>query len=216
MRAVLVLFILLLASSPALADTIYGKVYRWDTLEPVRAVVSIKNGIEQRMVAEDGNYSFDIEPGNYTIIARSGDLVAVEHVTVKGKILYDLILFPDLDVLNPEEIPELPEIEETSGADYSWLAIAFSLAGIFGIYYLKRKRKSGVEVGEEIEVLPEDLKKVLELIKSEGGRITQKELRKKLGFSEAKVSLIVADLERRGLVEKVKKGRGNIIFLKTP
>ncbi len=216
MRAVLVFFILLLASSPALADTIYGKVYRWDTLEPIKAVVSIKNGVEQKMVAEDGNYSFDIEPGNYTIVARSGDLVAVEHVTVKGRILYDLILFPELDVLNSEEIPELPEIGETSEADYSWLVITISLAGIFGIYYLKKRRKSRVEVKEEIEILPEDLKKVLELIKSEGGRITQKDLRKKLGFSEAKVSLIVADLERRGLLEKVKKFIGNIIFLKAP
>jgi len=65
-----------------------------------------------------------------------------------------------------------------------------------------------------LEELPDDLKEVLEILKSEGGRITQKELRKRLGYSEAKMSLIVADLERRGLVEKIKKGRGNVIFLK--
>ncbi len=62
--------------------------------------------------------------------------------------------------------------------------------------------------------MPEDLRRAVEIIKKEGGRITQKELRKRLGYSEAKVSLIIADLERRGIVEKVKKGRGNIIFLK--
>ncbi|MGM0771995.1 MAG: helix-turn-helix transcriptional regulator, partial [Halobacteriota archaeon] len=35
----------------------------------------------------------------------------------------------------------------------------------------------------------------------------------KLSYSEAKVSLIVSDLENRGLVEKFKKGRGNIIII---
>ncbi|MEM4156105.1 MAG: MarR family transcriptional regulator, partial [Archaeoglobaceae archaeon] len=104
--------------------------------------------------------------------------------------------------------------EEISEEDYSLLVIILSLTGILIIYTLKRR--FGVEKREEIELLPEDLRKVLEVIKTEGGRITQKELRRKLGYSEAKISLIIADLERRGLVEKVKKGRGNIIFLKTP
>jgi len=40
--------------------------------------------------------------------------------------------------------------------------------------------------------------------------LTQKELRKKLPWSEAKVSLIVSDLEDRGLIKK-KKERGNIL-----
>lgn len=203
---------MLLASSTALADTLYGKVYRWDTLEPVKAVVSIKNGVEQRIVAENGSYNFELEPGNYTVIARSGNLVAIENVTVKGKVLFDLVLFPEIEVVEPP--PEIPEFRE-AGEDYSLLAIALSLAGIIGIYALKR-RYGTEKQREDVEVLPEDLRRALELIKAEGGRITQKELRKRLGYSEAKVSLIIADLERRGLVEKVKKGRGNIIFLKTP
>ncbi len=74
------------------------------------------------------------------------------------------------------------------------------------------------EVKEEPEkgvpCLPEDLVKVLDEIVKAGGRITQKELRKKLGYSEAKVSLILTDLERRGYIEKVKVGRGNVVFLK--
>ncbi|WP_048085772.1 helix-turn-helix transcriptional regulator [Archaeoglobus veneficus] len=64
------------------------------------------------------------------------------------------------------------------------------------------------------EELPDDLVEVIEVLRKEGGRLTQKELRKRLGYSEAKMSLIVADLERRGIIEKVKKGRGNIIFLR--
>ncbi|WP_233083812.1 helix-turn-helix transcriptional regulator [Methanococcoides orientis] len=69
-----------------------------------------------------------------------------------------------------------------------------------------------VDVGGEIP-LPSDLQEVLDIIRSSGGRITQKDLRSKLSYSEAKVSLLVSDLENRGLVEKFKKGRGNIIII---
>ena len=45
--------------------------------------------------------------------------------------------------------------------------------------------------------------------------MTQKDLRARLNCSEAKVSLMITDLEDRGLVHKVKKGRGNIILLRS-
>ncbi|MEA1905427.1 MAG: winged helix-turn-helix transcriptional regulator [Euryarchaeota archaeon] len=72
------------------------------------------------------------------------------------------------------------------------------------------------EVSEESgeSDLPPDLKEVLLVIRDGGGRITQKELRARLKYSEAKVSLMITDLEDRGVVKKVKKGRGNIIILK--
>ncbi len=59
--------------------------------------------------------------------------------------------------------------------------------------------------------LPQDLKELLDLIRASGNRITQRELRKKSPYSESKVSLMLSDLEERGLVEKFKRGRGNII-----
>ena len=59
--------------------------------------------------------------------------------------------------------------------------------------------------------LPDDLKEILNLIRANGNRITQRELRKKSPYSESKVSLMLSDLEERGLVEKFKRGRGNII-----
>ena len=73
---------------------------------------------------------------------------------------------------------------------------------------MKEKTEKGVPS------LPEDLAKALDEIVKAGGRITQKEMRRKLGYSEAKVSLILTDLERRGYIEKVKVGRGNVVFLK--
>jgi uncharacterized membrane protein len=53
---------------------------------------------------------------------------------------------------------------------------------------------------------------VLKLI-TQQKRITQKEIRKEVPLSEAKISLIIAGLEAKGTIKKVKKGRGNIIFL---
>jgi len=60
-----------------------------------------------------------------------------------------------------------------------------------------------------------DTLKAIEILKNYGGRLTQKELREKMPeYGEAKVSLIVAELEQMGVVKKFKKGRGNIIVLK--
>jgi uncharacterized membrane protein len=43
-------------------------------------------------------------------------------------------------------------------------------------------------------------------------RVTQKEIRKSFPMSEAKISLIITDLESQGKVRKIKKGRGNVII----
>lgn len=60
--------------------------------------------------------------------------------------------------------------------------------------------------------LPDDLSELYDLILKKGGRTTQKEIRKDAKYGEAKVSLMLADLEDRGLVKKIKKGRSNIII----
>ncbi|MDQ1275927.1 MAG: hypothetical protein QG610_1502 [Euryarchaeota archaeon] len=62
--------------------------------------------------------------------------------------------------------------------------------------------------------LPTDLQEIMDIIRGQGGRITQKDLRSKLKYSEGKVSLMLADLERRELIEKFKRGRGNIVILR--
>lgn len=63
------------------------------------------------------------------------------------------------------------------------------------------------------QLLPQDCREVLAIIEKNGGRITQLDLRRLLPYSEAKVSLIISDLESRGLLKKIKKGRGNVLIL---
>ena len=63
-----------------------------------------------------------------------------------------------------------------------------------------------------MDKLPRDLKEIIEILESLGGRMTRKDLGTRLNCPEAKVSLMITDLEGRGLVHKVKKGRGNVIL----
>ena len=61
--------------------------------------------------------------------------------------------------------------------------------------------------------VPADLQEILDILKSHDGRMTQKDMRKRLKYSEGKVSLMLLDLEKRGKIQKFKKGRGNVLFL---
>ncbi|WP_290597124.1 helix-turn-helix transcriptional regulator [Archaeoglobus sp. UBA230] len=222
MKKLLLVALLSVLILPSGAVEIYGKIYRWDTLDVVNnVVVEIKDDNVQRMVSEDGTYSFNVPPGNYTIVAYAGEYMTVENVSVFNSTRFDLILFPKLEEF--QEIPDFPVVEEGE-IPYHLIAVLISGVILAVLLVLKLRSKADREfelAGQpyedndiRLETLPEDLAEVVEIIRREGGRVTQKELRKKLGYSEAKMSLIIADLERRGIVEKVKKGRGNIIFLK--
>lgn len=58
-----------------------------------------------------------------------------------------------------------------------------------------------------------DLREVLDIIRGHRGRITQKDLRSRLNYSEVKVSLLLSELEKRGVIKKLKHGRENIVIL---
>jgi len=59
-----------------------------------------------------------------------------------------------------------------------------------------------------------ELAQVIGILRNAGGRMTQKELREKLPHSEAKTSLLVAELEDSGMLKKFRHGRGNILVLR--
>jgi uncharacterized membrane protein len=54
--------------------------------------------------------------------------------------------------------------------------------------------------------------KILEILNKEQGRTTQKEIRKHIPYSEAKISLVLSELEDEGKIKRIKKGRTNIII----
>jgi len=92
----------------------------------------------------------------------------------------------------------------------------------------EEKTKKEIKLGKEekktatkVEVKPkkeekepdEYYDKVLTMLKNHK-RMTQKEIRKEIPLSEAKISLIITEMEHKGIVQKIKKGRGNVIVLK--
>ncbi|AIY90113.1 helix-turn-helix transcriptional regulator [Geoglobus acetivorans] len=227
MKKILVILALLLITSTASGAKIQGTVFSWETFEPLKnVIITINTTPQQRIVSEDGNYMFEVSPGIYSIEVYHYDditLYANETVVVEqnGTYRIDILAYPlveELDRNMSEELNLEFNVEDgriQSNSGYYWIGGVLLIAVLFaGAYVLKRRASEEVHELVPQESLPEDLGEIVEIIRQAGGRITQKELKKKTGYSDAKISLMLADLERRGIVEKVKKGRGNIIFLK--
>lgn len=224
LKKVPLLFVLL--TSISLASSLYGTIYTWSDLEPLQnAIVYVNSTPAQQLVSKEGNYSFRLEPGYYKIMAKyyennSLALEAEEEIVIQadGDYVLDLIMFPSIDLGESFFNETGPQLDESIFDEQDDLItiILFSIALTFVILLVAAKL--GLRPKEEARTppevkpkrLPRESKQVLDIIKSEQ-RLTQKELRKKLPWSEAKVSLVIADLEERGLIKKIKKGRGNII-----
>ena len=255
---------LLVLCSFAGAATVSGTAFEWYTLEPQEnTIVEINTVPRQVLVAESGQYSFDVPAGDYNIIAEYFEnnrlkYMARETVQVKGdgNFTLDLILFPALDdedylfddfnqLTFPADsnngVPQ-PKGIELSQAALAVIAFILIMAGIiiaakklvkkttgletenigieqktkmqYGMLSTPEAEKSAAPVASQKNA-DKDTLKAIEILKNYGGRLTQKELREKMPeYGEAKVSLIVAELEQMGTVKKFKKGRGNIIVLK--
>ncbi|MGQ9788949.1 MAG: helix-turn-helix transcriptional regulator [Candidatus Hadarchaeaceae archaeon] len=213
---------------------VHGTVYYWYNLEPLKnSIVEVNSTPVQIFVAKNGEYAFNLLPGTYVIKAsyyRDNILLyyAEENLTLLeggGEYIVDLIAFPvfeDIEIVDETNL--VPSIE-TQESENIWMIIAAAAGSIILIsvliFYLKKLRKKLSETKveptrETIKYvgLPADLQEIIDKVKESDGRITQLELREKLPYSEAKVSLMLTDLESRGLIRRIKKGRGNIIILK--
>ena len=159
-----------------------------------------------------------------------------ENITIvdDGDYVIDLVLFPVLE--NEEEVVDMSNLI-TENNRFSFLGLLiWSLVAIVVIivfFYLFYKFKSSPAgwfenrkpnddgakpvTGKYVQdgLVEKDLKEdILQYISQNGGRVTQKDIRRKFPSSEAKISLVLTELEHKGSIEKIKKGRGNIIILK--
>jgi uncharacterized membrane protein len=230
MRKGLIIFIVfILMSSFSYSATIYGTVYDLGLEKAQNAKVEINTNPKQVMIASNGTYSFDVPNGKYSIkafVMQRHNIISFvqENITVSqdGRYVLDLILFPEI-----EEGLEDPELEVNEVIDgngkmmYLILGLLLVLLVIFALvarklYKKEEKTEEKLEEAEHKleEVLESELSAVVSIIKREGGRTTQKDIRKQIPLSEAKISLMIAELEHKGVIEKIKKGRGNIIILK--
>lgn len=86
---------------------------------------------------------------------------------------------------------------------------------VFELFLYKRWMNAGpkedVRYEPQGKELDEEAEKVLKAIEGFEVRVSQKELRQALNYSDAKLSLILTELEHTGKIKKFKRGRGNII-----
>ena len=210
------LLIVITLTSAVSAATIQGSIYNLELDRVQDTIVEIDTDPQQTYVAKNGTYSFHVPAGTYILKAkmiRDREVIeAVEEnitVTQEGTYVLDLILFPFIDPeeleLNISDIEIEEEIFEKEGMSIE-LIIGIVILILVAIFFMKPRKK-------QEELSDEEEEKILNIIKDHK-RITQKEIRKLSPLSEGKISLIIADLESKGKIRKIKKGRGNIIILK--
>ena len=215
-KHVLIYFALgLMLANIANAATVYGTVYDLSLKKISNARVEINTVPKQFIIAQNGTYSFNAPNGDYTLKAqlmqKNTAVASVqENITIQQEGLYalDLILFPDVEEgIEDANIDLNANIMNENNKNYtSIIIIIFIILAFIGIIYFVKFKKKNDEYA--------DLEQIIRIIRQENGRTTQKEIRKQVPLSEAKISLMIAELEHKGIVEKIKKGRGNIIILK--
>ena len=136
-----------------------------------------------------------------------------EHRTMKGQEIYfyqgtDFIRDVEEELLN-EDI-DIVDLNEDTNFMQIFIIVVFVLflVTIGIVFYIKRKKPKKTELDEDLT------EKVLDFIKKNNGRVTQKEIRKNFAYSEAKISLVISELEHKNKIEKIKKSKGNIIILR--
>lgn len=202
---------------------VHGDIIKSQNDDSTKTLIRIEGKFTYQMITKNSNYSIFLPDGEYTLQSQgiSNDGQIVSSVSNKLNIGAD-----------DQRIDLLLKKEDTTQY-YIVIIIAILIAAI-AIWKMKSKtinsqtqqkqiiQTQTEEIEEVIEEttpienskkneLDEDAKKVIAIIESNEGRITQKELRQTLGFSEAKLSLIVSELESMQIVKKFKRGRGNIV-----
>ncbi len=200
----LIILIITALISCAQAATVYGNIYSWSDFEKPLAKYYRNNVLD---------------------LAEEEQIQIMEN---EGKFNIDLLLFPptdpELEYLGDINLSSNMEIKDESNLTSYLIVFLFLIAAAFATYFRPWKKKTPVSeaVSEPIaqqptampktKELPEDLHDLYALIMKKGGRVSQKELRGEMKCSEAKVSLMLDDLEDRGYIKKIRKGRSNIII----
>jgi uncharacterized membrane protein len=205
MRILGILLLISLISNVVSGITITGTIYDYELTPVQRALLEVNTTPTQQFVITNAQYKIDLPNGEYTFTATipGTDLIAQENITIQANGTYniDLIMFPSFSDEN-ELIDAAEELEGYSTTEFA-IIIVVSIILLTLLYLRKRPNK---------ELAP-DLQDVLNIITKER-RINQKELRKILPYSEAKISIMLAELEQKNAIKRIKQGRGNIIILK--
>ena len=227
---------LLLTLPLSLGAVVQGDIYDAGLNPLSKVIVTIDTHPAQQKVAKNSSYSFFVAPGNYTIEARYYEQNWLKYyleqpvtVTQEGNFVVDLILWPNLSeeeqlynetLINGKDDTDSIDFEENDSSrisgSYVLPIILFMLLVVamtaYRVYRSRHHQHSQQQIQHHSLEQDSSYSQVLHLIQ-EHKRITQKDIRKAVPLSEAKISLIITELEEKGIVKKIKKGRGNIILL---
>lgn len=238
----LLLIGILLNGANANAALIRGTIYDLSLEKESNVIVQINTTPKQTFVSKGGDYQFYVDNGNYELFARTEISEANESITIanNGNYTLDIILDGSADYepinysfeeynLSKDMSQDTIDSNQNISQEYLKKYLLYYILTVFLLlilvyfgYTLSVKSKNGathsVIHGASKEhpdrELDEYESKILSIIKKEK-HVTQKDLRREIPLSEAKISLILSALEHDGRIKKIKKGRGNIIlFLK--
>ncbi len=205
------------------------------TIDTTPAQTKVSKDGTYSFEAGDGTFELHAEYRENGIILQRVE----QSITIQGEGTYtiDLIMLPDLGDVPQEPLPneekELTIWDQLVAGPLAWLLLLGIVlaAGGFAVVNTRRnvwkakkdshEKKENDDVKQENEETPPpkeiELDKyayeIIDHLKRGGNRLTQKELREKVTIGEAKVSLVVSELESEKIVKKIKKGRANIIVL---
>ena len=151
-----------------------------------------------------------IELNNVTKI-----LLVILIIAISYFIIF-LILRPFL-IAQPTSMAEMMNrvmggsLVETSNSLIS-LIIALIIGIIISFYIFKDKSKERDEFSIIRKALSDDEKRILDEIKK-AGKITQDSLRFRLDWSKAKVSTILTNLDKKGIIQRQRTGKTYNIHL---
>ncbi len=201
----IILILVALVMPLTLAAQLQGNIYN-NYLKPSKAIVEINTKPIQKLVVNN-NYKFNVPLGTYTIKAYYNNLKTEENITITKEGIYnlDLIMFPTFEEEESLYNFDIDIEYEKKSYWYIYLIVIGIILIIVSCFIPKKK------ITKEEDPLTKEL---LDFIKEKDGRVTQKEIRKKFPLSEAKISLILTELEHNKKIKKIKKGRSNIIILR--
>lgn len=93
-------------------------------------------------------------------------------------------------------------------------AVLIVLISLIYIIFNRSSKTKKVEIKIPPSLLSEDEMVICDIIKGEGGKIKQKKLSSITGFSKAKITKILTNLEKKELIEREPMGRTFVIILK--
>jgi len=169
-------------------------------------------------IDSDVRVSFILEEG---FVLENQDIYpAASEIGSDGK---RIIISWNKQIKEKEDLPIFVIFKDIRSSEYEWiLFFALVILATIIIYFgyrkiearklkrvRKRKKRGGV-----VEHLLESEKKVMSELKGVRGGVWQKQLQIKTGFSKAKLSRTIRNLESRKLIKKIPIGNTNKIKLK--